>query len=230
MRQGFVRVVNRGEAGSVEIRAYDATDIEYETVSLQMDANETVHFNSDDLEMGNAAKGLSGSTGAGEGDWRLVLTSALDLDVLAYMRTDDGFLTSMHDTVPGIGGVHRVPIFNPGSNRNQVSQLRLINTGDEVAEVTISGVDDTGQGSAGQVRLSLPAGKVRTVTAQALEAGADDLDGALGDGFGKWRLEVNSDMPIYVLNLLESPTGHLTNLSTRPVMESVGDAQSENAQ
>ena len=230
MRQGFVRVVNRGEAGSVEIRAYDETDNEYETVALQMDADETVHFNSDDLEMGNAAKGLSGSTGSGQGDWRLVLTSALDLDVLAYMRTDDGFLTSMHDTVPGTEGVHRVPIFNPGSNRNQVSQLRLINTGDEVADVTISGVDDTGQGSAGQVRLSLPAGKVRTVTAQALEAGADDLDGALGDGFGKWSLEVNSDMPIYVLNLLESPTGHLTNLSTRPAMESAGDAQSENAQ
>ena len=219
MRQGFVRVVNRGDAGSVDIRAYDETDNEYETVVLQMDADETVHFNSDDLETGNAGKGLSGSTGAGEGDWRLVLTSALELTVLAYMRTEDGFLTSMHDTVPSVGGIHRVPIFNPGSNRNQVSQLRMINTGDEVAEITISGVDDTGRASAGQVRLSLPAGKVRTVTAQALEAGAEDLDGALGDGFGKWSLEVNSDMPIHVLNLLASPTGHLTNLSTRPAVE-----------
>ena len=214
----------------MEIRAYDETDNEYETVVLQMDADETVHFNSDDLEVGNPDKGLSGSTGAGEGDWRLVLTSELELTVLAYMRTADGFLTSMHDTVPGSAGRYRVPIFNPGSNRNQVSQLRLINTGDEVAEVTISGVDDTGQGSAGRVRLSLPAGKVRTVTAQALEAGAEDLDGALGDGLGKWSLEVNSDTPIYVMSLLESPTGHLTNLSTRPAMESAGRAQSENAQ
>ena len=230
MRQGFARVVNRGGAGSVEIRAYDESDNEYETVVLQMDADETVHFNSDDLEVGNPDKGLSGSTGAGEGDWRLVLTSELELTVLAYMRTADGFLTSMHDTVPATDGVHHVPIFNPGSNRNQVSQLRLINAGDEVAQVTISGVDDTGQASAGRVRLSLPAGKVRTVTAQALEAGADDLDGALGDGFGKWSLGVNSDMPIYVLNLLESPTGHLTNLSTRPAMESAGRAQSEIAQ
>ena len=229
MRQGFARVVNRGGAGSVEIRAYDETDNEYETVVLQMDADETVHFNSDDLEIGNADKGLSGSTGAGEGDWRLVLTSALELDVLAYMRTEDGFLTSMHDTVPGMDGVYRVPIFNPGSNRNQVSRLRLINAGDEVAAVTISGVDDAGQASVDRVRLSLPAGKVRTVTAEALEAGAEDLEGALGDGLGKWSLEVNSDAPIYVLNLLESPTGHVTNLSTRPAMESPG-AQSENAQ
>lgn len=215
-RQGFVRVINRGAAGSVDIQAYDETDNEFETVVLEMDAQETVHFNSNDLETGNAGKGLSGSTGAGEGDWRLRLTSALDLDVLAYIRTEDGFLTSMHDTVPLTAGVYRVSIFNPGSNRNQVSLLRLVNTGDEPAEVTIRGVDDAGRNSDGTVRLSVAAGKARTVTAQALESGADDMDGALGDGFGKWSLEVKSDAPIRVLSLLRSPTGHITNLSTDP--------------
>ena len=214
-RVGFVRVVNRGAAGSVDIQAYDETDNEFETVVLEMDAQETVHFNSEDLETGNATKGLSGSTGAGEGDWRLRLTSALDLEVLAYIRTKDGFLTSMHDTVPLTAGVYEVPIFNPGSNRSQVSLLRLVNTGNEPAEVTIQGVDDTGRSSDGTVRLSVAAGKTRTVTAQALESGAD-LAGALGDGIGKWRLDVNSDTPIYVLNLLRSPTGHITNLSTNP--------------
>ncbi|MDE0178824.1 MAG: leucine-rich repeat domain-containing protein [Gammaproteobacteria bacterium] len=219
-RQGFVRVINRGEAGSVSIKAYDDTATDHQPVALALNANQTVHFNSADLEAGATGKGLPEGVGAGQGDWRLELTSMLDLDVLAYIRrTEDGFLTSMHDTVPSVDGIHRVPIFNPGSNRNQVSQLRLINSGDEAAEITISGVDDTGRASAGQVRLSLPAGKVCTVTAQALEAGADDLDGALGDGFGKWSLEVNSDMPIHVLNLLASPTGHLTNLSTRPAVE-----------
>ena len=220
MRQGFVRVVNRGGAGSVDIRAYDETDNEYETVVLEMDADETVHFNSDDLEVGNSAKGLSGNTGAGEGDWRLLLTSDLELDVLAYLRTADGFLTSMHDTVPGTEGVYRVPIFNPGSNRDQVSLLRLVNSGNKAAEVTISGVDVTGRGSTGRVGLSLSAGKVRTLTAEALEDGAEDMDGALGDGLGKWSLEVKSDVPIHVLSLLQSPTGHLTNLSTWPATES----------
>ena len=42
------------------------------------------------------------------------------------------------------------------------------------------------------------------------------MDGALGDGVGKWSLDVNADNPIHVLSLLESPTGHLTNLSTKP--------------
>ena len=63
-------------------------------------AGETVHFNSDDLELGNPRKGLTGSTGAGAGAWRLALKSELDLEVLSYIRTEDGFLTAMHDLAP----------------------------------------------------------------------------------------------------------------------------------
>ena len=66
-----------------------------------MEANETVHFNPGDLERGNAAKGLQGKTGPpGRGNWRLSLRSTLDLEVLSYMRTKDGFPTSLHDVVP----------------------------------------------------------------------------------------------------------------------------------
>ena len=64
--------------------------------------------------------------------------------------------------------------------------------------------------------VTVPAGGTRTHTAQELEEGAEGLEGALGDGAGKWRLEVTSDVPIHVLSLLSSPTGHLTNLSTAP--------------
>ena len=58
------------------------------------------HFNSNDLEQGNVGKGLTGSTGAGEGDWRLELSSDADIEVLSYIRTTDGFLTAMHDVAP----------------------------------------------------------------------------------------------------------------------------------
>ena len=37
--------------------------------------------------------------GAGTGNWRLELTTAQDIDVGAFIRTADGFLTSMHDLV-----------------------------------------------------------------------------------------------------------------------------------
>ena len=215
-RQGFVRVVNRStEAGTVRIAAHDDSDLAYDDVTLSIGAGATVHFNSNDLESGNTAKGLSGSTGAGVADWRLTLSSELDIQVLAYIRTTDGFLTSMHDVAPGLEGEYRVAVFNPGSNPNQVSRLRLVNPGPEDAQVTITGVDDAGA-SGGSVTVTVPAGASRTIEAADLEAGAEGFDGALGDGVGKWRLAVISEQPIIVMSLLSSPTGHLTNLSTAP--------------
>ena len=217
--QGFVRVINHtGQAGELHIDAFDDEGMQYGPVTLDIEAGEAVHFNSDDLEFGNADKGLSEGVGAGEGDWRLRLSSSLDIEVLAYIRTDDGFLTSMHDLVPRAEADYRVAIFNPGGNANQVSRLRLINPGAEAAEVSIEGVDDAGESPGGAVRLSVPGGASRTVTSRALETGeGEGLSGALGDGAGKWRLVVSSDQSIRVMSLLSSPAGHLTNLSTVPV-------------
>ena len=219
-RQGFVRVVNRSdEAGEVSIDAVDETDADYEPLSLAIGAGETVHFNSEDLELGNAAKGLSGSTGTGTGDWRLVMKSDLDLEVLSYIRTEDGFLTSMHDVAPVGETGHRVVILNPGSNVNQVSRLRLVNRGQEASSVTIRGVDDSGESPGSEIRLSLPAGAVREYTSAQLEDGDQTFTGALGDGAGKWRLSVEASSQVRVMSLLESPTGHLTNLSTTEAVE-----------
>ena len=168
------------------------------------------------MELGNEGKGLTGSTGSGTGDWRLVLSSKTDIDVLSYIRTPDGFLTSMHDIVPSMGSEYEVAIFNPGSNSNQVSGLRLVNPGSKDADVTITGVDDAGASPGTAVTLTLPAGASRTVSAAELENGGDGLKGALGDGAGKWRLRVASATPLLVMSLLSSPTGHLTNLSSTP--------------
>ena len=215
-RQGFLRVINHGAAGTVDIQAYDDTGHDPSPVTLNIDENETVHFNSSDFESGDADKGLPEGVGPGQGNWRLELKSSLDLDVLAYIRrTDDGFLTSMHDTATATDNVHHVPIFNPGGNRNQVSRLRLINYGTEPAEASIRGFDDTGT-SYGLVELTIPGGSVRMLSAQELEAGGSGFTGALGDGVGKWQLAVRTDNPLHVMSLLESPTGHLTNLSTSP--------------
>ena len=213
--QGFARVFNRSaEAGEVRIAAFDDAGAEHGPVTLALDAGETAHFNSADLERGNAAKGLSGGVGAGAGDWRLEFAAELDIEVLAYLRTPEGFVTAMHDAAPAVDDRHWVSVFNPGSNRNQVSRLRLVNRGTEPAEVDIRGVDDGGASPGDAVRTAVPAGAARTFTAAQLEAGADGLEGALGDGAGKWRLMVESRQPLVVMGLLKSPTGHLTNLST----------------
>ena len=223
-RQGFARVVNRsGAAGEVRVQAYDESDTVYEALTLSLDAGETAHFNSDDLELGNAAKGLTGSTGAGTGDWRLELTSALALEVFSYIRTADGFLTAMHDTAPLVEDVYRVVTLNPGSNVNQASTLRLVNAGARTASATVRGIDDAGESPGGAVRLTVPGGAVRAYTAADLEAGGEGFEGALGDGGGKWRLHLATDEPLAVMSLLVNPTGHLTNLSTAP--EKSSDSQ-----
>ena len=101
------------------------------------------------------------------------------------------------------------------SNDRQQSRLRLINPGGEAVAITITGIDDVGEAPGDGVTLSVPAGLSRTLTAAQLESG-EGLQGALGDGAGKWRLSVEAQQPIIVMSLLSSPTGHLTNLSTTP--------------
>ena len=218
---GFVRIGNNSsEGGTVRITAVDDTGARTAAVTLSLDANETVNFNSRDLEQGNASKGLPVGVGDGSGSWRLFLETALNITPLAYIRTADGFVTAMHDvapeTAPG-SRRYRVVFINPGANRNQVSRLRLINPGSTAANVEITGRDDAGDPApGGSVRLTLAAGASRTLTAQVLEAGTG-LDGRLGDGAGKWWLTVSSNVDIQVMSLLRSPTGHLANLSTAPM-------------
>ena len=215
--QGFLRVVNHSaESGEVRIVGFDEAGARSRPVTLALAAGAAAHINSEDFEHGNPGKGLSGGVGPpGAGDWWLTLASSLDVEVNAYIRAADGFLTSMHDVAAEQGAAHRVPFFNPASNVHQRSRLRLINPADRPARVVIRGVDDHGR-HAGPVRATVPAGGARTITAQALEAGGDDLVGALGDGAGKWRLTVVANGPLHVLSALRSPTGHITNLSSAP--------------
>ena len=213
--EGFARVINHSDdAGIVRITGIDDEGAEYGPVELALEARATAHVNSGDLERGNPGKELSGELGAGAGDWRLRLESALAIEVLSYIRTGDGFVTTMRDVVPVQGRYHHVRFFNPASNTSQVSRLRLMNPGDEEVEVTIEGRDDDGEPApGGEVHLVLAPGGARDVSARALEEGGDDLVGSLGDGKGKWQLLVSADAAIGVMSLLESPTGHLSNLS-----------------
>ena len=224
--RSFVRVVNRsGEAGTIDILAYDDTGLPHGPVTLDLGAGEAVHLNADDLEKGNAEKGLRDGVGAGMGAWRLELSSSLKIEVLAFVRTQDGLVSPMQDVVPLTGSGYRVALFNPSGTSGQISRLRLINPGAAPATVTIEGLDDRGVSPGGAVRLSLPPQASRMVTADELESGeGDGLSGAIGDGTGRWRLLVSADRPIQVMNLLaSSSTGAMTNLSAGPVAATDGD-------
>ena len=225
--QGFVRLVNRSwKPGTVEITAIDSAGRRYRTQTVPIgaagwgfgpDNRNVLHFNSGDLENGNADKGMVG-VGNGNGHWRLELRSASDIEALAYIRGSDGFLTAMHDGARQTGNRLVLPTFNPASNTSQVSSLLVANIGEATAEVVIEGVDDRGESGRSTVRVRLGAGASRLLTAQQLESG-NGVSGALGNGSGKWWLAVTSEQPLLATSLLASATGdvrRLTNLSTRP--------------
>ena len=149
------------------------------------------------------------------------MTSDVDIEVLSYVRAWDGVLTAMHDVVPSEeeGTRHRVSMFNPEVGVTQENRLKLINPGGGSAEVTISGVDARGRSLGDAVALTLPAGASSTYTAAELASGSGaGLRGSLGGVTGEWQLTVGSEQPLQVMSLLSSPTGHLSNLSTAPVL------------
>ena len=160
------------------------------------------------------------------------LSSDLDIEVLGYIRTDDGFVTAMHDLAPIVDDVYRVVFLNPASNVRQVSRLRLLNPGTVDAAVTLTGIDSDGSSPGVPVRATVPGGASLELTSAELESGdSEDIEGgAFGDGAGKWQVRIEADQPIHVMSLLRSPTGHLTNLSTATHDDaaSVDDAATSN--
>ena len=212
-RQGFLRVINRSpQPGEVRIAAVDDEGTAPDPIVLRLEAGAVAAFNSRDLEQGNAAKGLSGGIGTGSGAWRLAVSGEAAFDAIAYIRTTDGFVTPMHRTAPRRALRHRVAIFNPASNADQVSRLRIVNPGSDDARIAITAIDDAGSERAEPFRADIPAGAAREFTSASgtAEQGLEDV---LGDGQGKWRLFVEADRPVVVVNLLESPGGQVTNLS-----------------
>ena len=215
---GFLRLANlSGRTVTISLRAIDQSGTEHEPTSLVLTRGETLQLSRADLEQGNAAKGVSPS-GAGVGDWHLEITGDRRFEVLTYAGLNDGFFTSLHDVAPSAeDGSLWIPFFNPGNNRRQASRLRLVNWGETAAEVTINGVDDTGDSPGEAVRVTVPARSAKDYMSWELENGSGDgMSGAMGDGTGKWRLRVSTAGDIEAMSLLHLPTGHIANMSTTP--------------
>ena len=186
-------------------------------MSLTLGAGKSVEFPASDLEQGDADMQLMGYLGNGFGRWRLNVSSQPKIKVMSYVLTSTGFLTNMSEVVVSPAARKTVWLFNPGSNKNQASKLRVINNGSSTAAVTISGIDDAGNPGPGpDLTFNLPYESVKEITAAELENGSSEkgLVGGIGDGKGKWRLTVSSDEPVAVQSLLETPAGFITNLST----------------
>jgi len=213
---GIMRVINdSGRAGTVDIYATDDTGERFGPAVLSMEANQAVHLNSWAIENGQPSRGLATGVGNGEGNWWLELHTDLDIRPLVYIRTADGFLTSVYDVVAqserdafsGMDFVYQVPFFNPASNLKNRSILRLVNPNRGNTQVEIIAQDDTGSPSVTDYAMSLSPYASAKLTAEQLERN-------FGDGTGKWHLTIHSDNPIWIMSLLQGRTGHLTNLSS----------------
>jgi len=218
-RTTFLRIINTSsQSGTVTISGTDdAGNIAPGgDVMFALGANASIQITAQDLEGGNLDKGLLGMLGDGEGRWRLTVSADVAIQVMSLIRTPDGFLTNLSRTTPVSAGVNDIFMFNPGSNINQRSSLRIVNDSNQQGSVTISGFDDNGNAApAGDVTFNIAANAGMLITAQDLEDGnaALGLVGSLGNGSGKWHLQVISDVDLQVQSLLDTPTGFLTNLS-----------------
>jgi hypothetical protein len=216
VQQGFIRFTNdNGVFANITISGTDDSGLlGYSSISFSIPPNGSKHINSDDIELGNNAKGLTGAFGIGNNNWRLSIASDVHVDVSAFIRTSEGFLTQIDSTIDSIGGgiIHTVPIFNPASNTNQVSKLRLVNLADSPTTFGIMGIDDDGVSSP-NVFITVNANSSKTLTSQDIENGASELTGSIGDGKGKWQLKIVSSQRAVVMSFLEAPGGYLSNLS-----------------
>lgn len=237
--QGVARIVNHSdEPGKVVIHGTDDTGTVHGPIVLTLGAWQTRRLDADSVVACTFANDASGgAVGPGRGSWWLSLGTDLDIETLAYIRTEDRFVTSMHEvagTTRSASGqvVHDVPFFNPGSDRSQVNRLRVINAGRRDIEVAVAGRDDAGVPAEEEVHIALRGGAACWLDAWQLESGESGDDGStceivtgrLGNGQGRWRLRITATDDIQVMNLLSNPAGHLTNLSAP-----AGDGNGERA-
>lgn len=219
-QQTFIRLVNPNDADvAVQIQGFDdnGTRAPGGEVVLMLSAQQSLQLNATDLELGNAGKGLDGALGDGIGKWQLKVNSSLPIEAMSLIRTPDGFLTSVTETVPTeTAGVHVLYFANPGSNPNQQSFIRVVNRSSASGEVNISAVDDAGMlAPGGDIHFTLAANAALNFNAEDYTNGnpAKGLQGAFGTGTGKWQLTVSSALNLEVMSLIRTPDGFLTDLS-----------------
>lgn len=115
------------------------------------------------------------------------------------------------------GSVVKVYHVNPAGNTTAQSFVRVINPSNVPGRVTITGIDDAGISSPNSVSFDLPARGSMQVNSEDLENGNADkgLTGSLGDGAGKWRLEVTGEFEGMLVQGLNRNTtnGTVTNLT-----------------
>ncbi len=213
-RRSFMRLINRSEvAGEALVWGVDDAGERFGPARLSIGAGRTAHFNSDDLEYGNAAKGLADGLGAPTaGNWRLEVLSTLDLEAQTFLRASGGPPSALHDMLPRVGATLRAAFLPAGRERSPAGALRVSNPAGSDATAYAWGVDEAGVGRLA-TGLVAPAGRAVTVTASELERWRMGSGRGLGRGAGNWRLELTAPWPLAAQALAVGDGGRTGNLS-----------------
>ena len=213
-RRSFMRLINRSDvAGEALVWGVDDAGERFGPARLSIGAGRTAHFNSEDLEFGNAAKGLADGLGAPTaGDWRLEVLSTLDLEAQTFLRASGGPPSALHDGLPRVGGTLRAAFLPAGRERSPAGALRVSNPTGSDATAYAWGVDEAGVGRLA-TGLVAPAGRAVTVTASELERWRMGSGRGLGRGAGNWRLELTAPWPLAAQALAVGDGGRTGNLS-----------------
>lgn len=226
-QQTFLRILNRTDSSdTVTISGIDdAGNPADGTITFTLPANASQQMTSQDIENGNTGKGLTGAFGDGEGNWRLTVTSSLELDVMSLIRLPGGFLTNLSSVAPGSGNTRTLNYVESADETLRTGSIRVINTSGNSSTVTVSATDDNGvDAPGGDVTFTLDANAAREISVADLESGGSSLNGMLGDGDGRWRMIVSSNNSIEAMSLIETADGFLTNLSrTAPATGTVSE-------
>ncbi|MDZ4377856.1 MAG: ice-binding family protein, partial [Xanthomonadaceae bacterium] len=101
-QRSVLRIVNRSDSdGAVLIEAIDdaGADAPGGSLALALAPRAAVELTAQDLEQGNAGKGLVGALGDGSGKWRIALSADVSIQAQSLLTTPSGFLTDLSRVV-----------------------------------------------------------------------------------------------------------------------------------
>lgn len=231
--EGILRVVNHSKIdGFITILACDDAGNVHRPIAIPTPASATLYIDSNDLEAGNIDKGIPTGIGKGQGDWHLYIRSLLDIEVMAYVASTDGFLTAIQNSViPDHDERFHVSLFNVNAPN---SYLRLINGERESIEVNVEFTDRFDESSIASSKLRLNASEARKIEIADLIFHSNEIRAAISSLSPPISLKLDATFTtnalrhrplLYVMHLKKVTERYISNLSTQPTRNQHGTAQ-----
>ena len=232
-REGVLRIVNHSEInGSVTILACDDTGEVFGPITVPVFASETRYIDSKDLEEGNEGKGIFQGIGKGRGDWHVYLRSLLDIEVMAFARSANGFLTSTHDTVfADDDGAYHVSLLDFDDTNAHSFLIRLVNAERDGVAVNLKIYSQGSTDPPSLAQLTLDDSEAREIRLADLLLRNTYDDSVIRAGSQPARLtldatftdKVTNERPnLHVMYLKKIPDGYISNLSAPPLTNESG--------